>query len=500
MKKVVKVSIGNLAFTIEEDGYSLVKRYLDDIKNHYYTDESGNEIIDGIEERMAELIMERVGVDAVVSLAVIQEVITILGKPADFDEADTKNRPKMKRKLYRDGTNRVLGGVCSGLAAYFNLDAVLVRIVFIILFLLCSSIGWFSFRNIGFVHIPSAGFFIFVYIALWIIIPKARTLEQRHAMFGESVDLSNIQERVKSGAQSINMGVQNVGREGSRVLSGLGRLIAGIIGTIFIIVSITGLAILFFLFLGVEIIHGVLPLEVFDYIQFGVDNALWIKATIIVTTILPLIGILYAGIQMAFGFKSPRWRPGLTIFLIWIVASISLFALSAKASRPYWNHSEYSEEIAMAQVPDTLYIDMKSQEPMPETKVFLEAGRREYSIFWIDGPRRERKISVYPSVRIIRQSPENPEMEGKMVIKSYAFSRSYANASTKAERANPSFSLTDSLMVIHPKVYDRDKKWDFTYNRITLYLPDCTEVIVREPVKHDFRERIKWHWSDSWWW
>ena len=57
MKKVTKVSIGNFAFTIEDDGYNLINRYLDELRNHYYSDQNGNEIIDGIEERIAELIM-----------------------------------------------------------------------------------------------------------------------------------------------------------------------------------------------------------------------------------------------------------------------------------------------------------------------------------------------------------------------------------------------------------------------------------------------------------
>ena len=491
MKKVIKVSIGNIAFTIEEDGYNLVKRYLDNINDHYYAKENGNEIIEGIEERMAELIMERCGSETVVSQTVIQEVISILGRPVDFDETDTTDRIRTKKKLYRDGNNSILGGVCSGLAAYFNVDVVPIRIAFVILLLVFSSIGWFSFMRMGHIHIPSAEFIVLTYIVLWIIIPKAKTVEQRYAMHGEPVDLSNIQESVRRSAQQVNAGVRRAGQEGSVIISRLGRFIASFIGVIFIIIAVSGLITLSFLFLGVEIFHGVFPFEVFDYIELGVWNPIYIKILMIATLILPLIGILYAGIQMLFNFKSPRWRPGLIIFLLWLVSLISLVALSFRASRPYWDNSEYSEEFAMNQAIDTLYIDMKSLSPIPDSKVFLDASRREYNLLWIDGPRKNRTITAYPSI-VIRQSSDP---EKKIRFRSFAFSYNHAEAYIKAGRMTPPFSLTDSLLTIHPEVYSKNRRWDGTHSKIYLYIPEDMHVVVKNPIKHDFRSRVRWHWD-----
>jgi len=491
MKKVVKVSIGNIAFTIDEDGYNLVKRYLENINDHYYAKENGNEIIEGIEERMAELITERCGSDTVVSQAVIQEVISILGRPVDFDEADTTDRIRLKKKLYRDGNNKVLGGVCSGLAAYFNIDVVPIRIAFVVLLLVFSSIGWVSFVRMGDFHIPSAEFILLTYIVLWIIIPKARTVEQRYAMHGEPVDLSNIQESVRRGAQQVNAGVRRAGQEGSVIISRLGRFIASIIGVIFVIIAVTGLITLSFLFLGVEIFQGVLPFEIFDYIELGVWNPIYIKVLMIATLILPLIGILYAGIQMLFNFKSPRWRPGLIIFLLWLVSLISLAALSVKASRPYWENSEYSEEFTINPAIDTLYIDMKSPYPIPDSKVFFDASRREYNLFWIDGPRKDRTITVYPSINIRRDNYG----EKRIRFRSFAFSYNYTEAYIKAERIAPSFNLTDSLLTIRPEIYSKNRRWTGSHSEIYLYIPENMHVVIREPVKHNFKDRIRWHWG-----
>ena len=491
MKKVIKVSIGNIAFTLEEDGYNLVKRYLDNISDHYYAKQNGNEIIEGIEERMAELIMERCGSNTVVSQAIIEEVISILGRPVDFDETDDNDRARTRRRLYRDADNRILGGVCSGIAAYFNMDVVPVRIAFVVLLLIFSSIGWASFMRMGDFHIPSAEFMVLVYIVLWVIIPKARTVEQRYAMHGETVDLSNIQESVRRGAQQVGTGIRRASREGSAIASGLGRFIVSFIGIIFIIIAVTGLITLSFLFLGVEIFHGVFPFEVFDYIELGVWNPIYIKVLMIATLMLPMIGILYAGIQMLFNFRSPRWRPGLVIFLLWLVSLIFLAALSVRASRPYWDNSEYSEEFTMNQAIDTLYIDMKSNSPVPDSRVFFDAGRRNYNLLWIDGPRKNRTITVYPSIVIRR----NYDTEKKISFRSFAFSYNHAEAYIKAESIIPPFSLTDSLLTIHPEIYSRGNRWDGTHNKIYLYVPEEMHVVVRGPVKHDFQRRVRWHWD-----
>ena len=491
----MKVSIGNFAFTIEEDGYNLAKRYLDDIKNHYYTNENGGEIVDDIEERMAELIMERVAADSVVPLSVIQEVISILGKPDDFGDTGATEQAKIKKRLYRDGTNKVLGGVCSGLAAYFNIDVVAIRIILATLLIILSSVGWFSLINIGHLYIPSTEFIVLAYIILWIIIPKAKTIEQRYAMHGEAMNLSNIQDSIRHGANRINKGVRDAGKEGSAALSGLGKSIVNIIGTILIIAAVTGMVLLSFLFLGVEIVHGVLPFEVLDYIKLGVENPIYLKLAMIASLVLPLVGMLYAGTHMLFGLKSPRWRPGLIIFLLWLTCSISLCALSAKASRPYWNNSRYSEEVIIDHNIDTLYIDMKAQGTIPDSKVFLKADRRKYNLFWVDGPKRDRSITVFPTIKIIRQ---NIETEARVVWRTRAFSNNYAEAYLKAEKSNPTFSLSDSLMVIKPKQYDRDRKWDLAHDHITLYLPENVKVIIREPIKHDFRGRVRWYWNYYW--
>jgi len=205
MKKVVKVSIGNIAFTIEEDGYLVLKGYLEELNDHYRAKQNGNEIIEGIEERMSELFIEKAGKDAMVTLPVVKEVIGILGRPDDIDqEADSATgsyssasaqQSSAPKRVYRDPDHKMIGGVCSGLASYFNIDIAIVRIIFLVL-LFFSAIPHLIIPPFVNLHFFGGSFITIVYIILWIAIPEAKTMEQKFAMRGQKPDLSNIQRNL----------------------------------------------------------------------------------------------------------------------------------------------------------------------------------------------------------------------------------------------------------------------------------------------------------------
>ncbi|MEE4260193.1 MAG: PspC domain-containing protein, partial [Bacteroidales bacterium] len=103
--------------------------------------------------------------------------------PADFDEDSEDDRAfhlsgKGKKRLFRNIDDRMLGGVCSGLGAYFNIDATIVRIIFLLALFL-------------------AGGSILVYVVLWIVIPPARTVSEKLEMQGDPVTISNIEKAFK---------------------------------------------------------------------------------------------------------------------------------------------------------------------------------------------------------------------------------------------------------------------------------------------------------------
>ena len=167
MKEVERFSLGGYAFTLEQDAATLVGDYLGELENYYDGREGGSDIMEGIEERMAELLLEKAGRDGVCTREMIEQIIGILGKPEIIEAAGEEEIPGQagddrkgtgddrkgagdderrsanggKRKLYRDMNDKVVAGVCSGLAAYLNTDAALFRILFAALTVV-SMFGW----------------------------------------------------------------------------------------------------------------------------------------------------------------------------------------------------------------------------------------------------------------------------------------------------------------------------------------------------------------------
>ena len=109
MKEIDKVSIGGYAFTLEKDASAAVEQYLKDLEAHYLGQPGGKEIMEGIEERMAELLLERCGGSGVASMTDIQGIIDILGRPERIEADDPEpERPQEapRKKLYRDMENK----------------------------------------------------------------------------------------------------------------------------------------------------------------------------------------------------------------------------------------------------------------------------------------------------------------------------------------------------------------------------------------------------------
>ena len=193
MQQVVKVSIGNTAFTLDKDAHGLMQDYLDRLTAHYADNTNCGEILSEIESRIAELLIEKGYRDNVVPADAIQNVINILGRPEDFDgENDNESRKTIKKRVYRDPENKIVGGVCGGLGAYFSTDPLIFRIIFAVWVLFFFWLRIFEDWGWGMSVLG-----MLAYVALWIAIPEARTVEQKYNMKGGSVSLKDIQRNME---------------------------------------------------------------------------------------------------------------------------------------------------------------------------------------------------------------------------------------------------------------------------------------------------------------
>jgi len=323
MTEVQKVSIGGYAFTLEVEAYAIVKQYLDELNDYYAVREGGAEVMEGIEERMAELLYEKCADDGVASVAEVQEIIATLGKPSaiesDNDPELKKEEPAAagekqggKKRLYRDPTNKILAGVCSGLAAYFKCDVVLIRIIFIGLTLLTGMVGWRIWNeHLGInlnLSIPV------IYLILWIAMPEARTVKQRWEM--------GIANPPAGGANPQPLG------------TGLGQVLRIFIGVLLLLTGVAGMT------CGVAVSFGQTLFD-WNFIQeawtalsdevpemLPLMGSFVFKLVLLLIYFLPMLGMIYGGIMMVFDIKSPSWRPGLVIFLLWVIALVVFIVLA----------------------------------------------------------------------------------------------------------------------------------------------------------------------------
>ncbi len=175
MKRTIQINLAGTIFNIDDDAYEILRDYLTGVERQFVSGVEGREVITDLEMRMAELFTERLKpLRQVVAADDVREVLKVLGAPEDiggrrdsgsYYQANYSGRyggGRRSRRMYRDAHDKSVGGVCSGLAYYFNTDPLLLRILFVI--------GLFM------------GFGFLLYLVLWIALPVAHSPEQIREM------------------------------------------------------------------------------------------------------------------------------------------------------------------------------------------------------------------------------------------------------------------------------------------------------------------------------
>ncbi len=327
MEKVEKYSVGGYVFSLEPEARAAVEAYLGELSAYYMKQESGAEVMEGIEERMAELFVERSGVGGVVSKDVADAVIGTLGRPEDLEGEEPESSPTgagarkkrqagkkrdVSRRLYRDMGDKRIGGVCGGLGAYFGLDSSMIRIILATLFFV------FMFVSEG-----KLSFFMAVlYVIFWICVPPARTVSERDALKGQGGTVDSISERVKNNVKDYS---KNLAHAGDTARS-FGKGLRVVFGVILLLVGILGVATLVTLALsnysgvlrgGMWVDHmlsGCRNPFLFDFFS---DSYVW--ALLFGICVMPFIIMVYYGVLFTYGLKSPSWHLGLWLLIVWLV-------------------------------------------------------------------------------------------------------------------------------------------------------------------------------------
>jgi phage shock protein PspC (stress-responsive transcriptional regulator) len=190
MKITVSINLGGMSFNIDDDAYAELKVYLKNLELHLAAEESSAEILADIESRMSELFRSRLtSYKQVINVEDVRYVISIMGSPEDISEDEGPTRGEKftspgYHRMYRDPDHRIIGGVCAGIGAYWRIDPLIIRIIFLALIL-------------------AGGLGVLIYLILYIVLPEAKTTSQKIEMKGNSVNIHNITDSVKKEFDSV---------------------------------------------------------------------------------------------------------------------------------------------------------------------------------------------------------------------------------------------------------------------------------------------------------
>ncbi|MBO5563403.1 MAG: PspC domain-containing protein [Bacteroidales bacterium] len=184
MKRVTNACIGGRNFTLEEDAYNRLAAYLEHFRSRLSVPElQKGEVMEEIESRISDLFFQDVAdTSRVVTLPLVERVTSTLGMPDGSSEFSSgtasseyafSQEEKVPRKLFRDMDNKAVAGVCSGLGCYFEIDVTIIRIIMLVALLAGTSGFW-------------------IYVVLWIAVPKAETPAQKCEMRGIPATAENM--------------------------------------------------------------------------------------------------------------------------------------------------------------------------------------------------------------------------------------------------------------------------------------------------------------------
>lgn len=302
MNEIKKIHLGRQPFTISVDAHKLLRAYLEAIEHQVG---AKSEVIKEVESRMAELLLERgVHGDKVILEEDVEFLKEQLGDPGDFKDEENQaeeaaESQEGQKRLFRDTQNGMIAGVASGLAAYFNVDATIVRLIFVVALFF------------GGAAIP-------VYLILWLVMPEAKTPSERLQMQGKAVTVDTLKELVDRA--DVKGAADRAAKSAGPILERFARVILAVVGSIFVTIAMVTfvaltMALAYLFFHKGDTIANAIPFPV------GSAEVTFTAMGAIVVAIFSFL-LLFSGMSMV----NRRWSiPG------WVTAALIFLMLTAGA-------------------------------------------------------------------------------------------------------------------------------------------------------------------------
>lgn len=451
MNKTVNINIGGLFFHIDEDAFQKLSRYFDAIKRSLSNSSGKDEIMKDIEMRVAELFTDRQKSDKhVINLKDVDEVVAVMGQPEDYridDDSNENNQTHFssttgRKKLYRDKDKGLVGGVCTGLGHYFGIDAVWIKIVFVLLVLAGFGTG------------------ILAYLILWIVTPAALTTSEKLEMTGEPVNISNIEKKVREEFESVSNKIKNVdydkmGNEIKASTQNAGNRLGDVLTSIFgafakvlgaLIMVFAGLSLLGICVGGVILIFSSsLPENtLFNHFStpIGFETPLWIQGILFLLAFgIPMFFILYLGLKLLItNLKSIGSILKYGLLAIWVIAVGILISLGIKeASQIAYDGKDVKKEIININPTDTLFVKFKNND-------YYSKNVNDFTDFRLTQDEANNQV-IYSNDVSIELLPTD-EAKPYIQIEKLAYGKSPEDAKKRSEKIKYAYKIEGNQIIL----------------------------------------------------
>lgn len=488
MKETVKVNLGGQLFNLDVDAYEKLKKYLDSLKRKFSgSPKEAEEIVEDIESRIAELLTAKIGdKKEVINLADVEEIIAQLGTADEMDEPEeeeaeqdssfkSRAQSRRKKRFYRDVDNSVLGGVGSGLGAYFDIDPIWIRLLFVVLF----------FANL-------AG--LLIYIILWIVIPPARTTAQKLEMQGKPVNISNIEKNVKEEFDKVTNNIKNIpNTKGYKNFeSGLSEFFRVLGQILLVMLKVVGIIIgvgllLAFVFAIIGFIAGgaiFFPTGWFDgwnwhWPHYGFWTH-WTLAGICLFLVifLPIFALLVKIVKLIFGIKTQNQVAAGLGATVWVLALITFIViLVTDIERGTFRKVDHSEFYFDVSNNKPLYIGVDLKDNSNHQLEYYHFFDKEF--VWDEW--NDDYLSN-PKVVLRRSNDDKVKVE---VYKNYLHFHVGKNPSRWRQLADYDWKFSDSRLTLDEYYsVDEDYIWRFPRVKVIITVPEAVEVICDRDVRN----------------
>jgi phage shock protein PspC (stress-responsive transcriptional regulator) len=477
MNKTFQINLGGSQFSIDDDAYEFINKYLISLRRHFAQSESCEEILSDIESRMAELFQEVLNGRTIIGLKDVEEVIAIMGKPEDFGAEPIEKEPSSAgqagftpgKRLYRDPDDKKLGGVCSGMSAYLGIeDPLWLRLAFVVLFF-----TW----GLGFI----------TYLVLWLLIPKASTSAEKLAMRGKPATFENIARVVEDDINDLGSKVKENIKSGQNdglmgFLGGFVNAIATVLGALvgifikFFKAILLVMAVLIAFSLAASWVATIIGVSVAFPVLYnlGPTEPGLTTAGIIASFLLigiPSIMLILVVLRLLFKYRIHRVF-SIVASVAWLLALVTAGVVAGKTIKEFQSYSEATTSSDHRLIGNQVIIDVPD----------YEDEERDFGVFLGNVQLDGETLKIEDIELNVEQSQDSLLHISREVS---ARGQSREEAGQRASRILHSYEVTDSTIRLDPFLeIPQTDKYRGQKIEYTLYIPEGKTIVYQGRSRH----------------